>query len=415
MKILELEIQNNKAIRAFIKSLNGNNLEIAGEPGTGKTTAISALWEIMEKCPDALTKGEKSGQIKIKCGAEDKWLIAERRHTAKTSTVTIFDQDGKKVSVKDFKTMLSGLAVNPHKIMEMKPTEQTATLLKAASVETDLDALDAEISKAEQERLYAYRNAESKKPGPKPEKTEKVSVGELLKELERRQAINSQNDEKRQELLNTEELIETSDHEIVRIKKQIELLNAELFEEEAVKREHKKRYGVLKKETDNLEYEETESIKLKINDAEKTNEKAAEFQSWFVAVSNYKAALREHEAIHATIKELRTKKKSALDSAKWPLDGLSIQDGNIVYNDILLQNLGTSEQMLVTAALAIEDIKRHPLKVVRMDGIESMGKSDYEKLKKLFNKHGIQVLATRVSRGETEPYEIVITEGKYGI
>lgn len=413
MRILELEIRNNKSVKAFRKALGGNNLELAGDTGTGKTTAVSALWEIIEKCPDAVTHGEKSGQIKIKAGEGNRWLIAERKHTTKTSTVNIFDQDGKKISIADFKAMVSGLAVNPHKILDMKPTEQVATLLKAASVEIDIDALDAEIEMAEQERLIATRQAEAKKPGPQPEKAEKISVSALTIELGKRQVANMANEKKRDEHKRKSNEYRLACAEAEELKNRMEDLKKRLDEKAAQICKIEKEGKAIKSDVDKLKDSDTSEIQAQIEAAEKTNEKASAYDAWKLSDVAYRNAENIKKQWQEKVIELRDIKKVALDSAKWPLNGLSVKDGKIVYNDVLLSNLGTSEQMLVCAALAIEDIKAHPLKVVRMDGIESMSKVDYESLKGLFNGHGIQVLSTRVSRGDTEPGEIVISEGVY--
>ena len=41
LKIIEIVIENYKKIKAFYKRLDGQNMEVAGAPGQGKTTAIS--------------------------------------------------------------------------------------------------------------------------------------------------------------------------------------------------------------------------------------------------------------------------------------------------------------------------------------------------------------------------------------
>jgi len=55
--------------------------------------------------------------------------------------------------------------------------------------------------------------------------------------------------------------------------------------------------------------------------------------------------------------------------------------------------------MLICGAIAAASIHESPLRVVRLDGVESMSQEDFKKLAELFNKWDVQVLSSRVSRG----------------
>jgi len=469
LNILSIDIKNNRKIECFKTVLNGKNLEVAGETNTGKTTAISALWDILEKKSDSLKHGEKNGYVKIKIGDDDKWLIATRKHTAKTSTITIIDSEGDPVSVGDFKSMISSLSVNPHKIIEMKATQQTETLLNAANMgEFDLIAVDAEIEKVEGERLTAYRVMEALKPGVEPEKVEKVEINVLVDKKAKAVKTNTDNQSAKDHLVTlradlvknkeTAEQYETdqinaaeqakkeSDTDITqydidmdeihkRHDREVATLNTRMENKKSTNahtytdcingiktkmiicateaKQLADRIVSGEKYTKDLEDIDIEPIDKELADIEETNQKATLYMVWKEKDDKHVTAADQHSDLDIKIKELRQSKKTALDSAQWPIPGLSIQDGNVIYNDFLLSNLGQSEQMLVCAALAIEDIKAHPMRVVRMDGIESMSKNDFESLKTLFNGHGIQILSTRVSRGDVDPEEITIIEGKY--
>jgi hypothetical protein len=154
-------------------------------------------------------------------------------------------------------------------------------------------------------------------------------------------------------------------------------------------------------------------IDEQISSAEETNRKAAVYAAYQDGVKKYEELIDAHKEADRKVKELFAKRKAALDSAKWPIEGLTISDGDVYYNGILFDNLGESEQMLVTAAIALGDIEKHDIKIVRMDGVESMSKKDYETLRTLFNERGVQVLSTRVSRGGIEQNEIEIVDGIY--
>jgi len=414
MKILEIEIINNRAIKCFKSRLNGENLELAGGTGSGKTTAISALWEILEKRSDSLRHGEKSGHVRIKIGDGNKLIVATRKNTEKTSTITLMDSNGDQVSIKDFKRMISELSVNPHKIMEMKPKEQVNVLLKSASLgDFDIAKVDADIAQLEADRLDAHRKVELIKPGP--EEVERVDIADLLVQRDKATSVNSENEKRRNLLIDIKEEKRSAGVDLSELKRQLKLIQNQIIDDEAVILGLDER--ITKGETIITELADIDvgPITEQINNASQNNEQAAQHDIWVSGKEKHDTATAAYSGLDKQVRELRESKKAALNNAQWPIEGLSIVDGEVVYKECLLENLGDSEKMLVCAALAVEDIKSHPLKVVRMDGVESMSPEDFVSLKSLFNDQGIQVLSTRVSRGDVDDCEIVITDGEYGV
>ena len=405
--ILEIVMVNNRKVELFRKRLDGKNLTIAGDTGTGKTTAISALWAIMDKCSDSISHGKKKNEIRVKLSCGGKIINAVRKTTKSASKVTITDSEGDSISIGDFKKMVSDLAVNPQNILDMKPTEQLATLAKAADMgDVDLGKMDADISKAEDNRLNLGRAVELLAPGVEPEKADRVDVAALLKEKDAADAVNLDIYQKEQLL---DGLVDAAERNDLDINDAREVLAKLEERREAIRKKDEALIAALK----DLEEIPTEGIRQQLADAQDTNSKADAHLRWSEKATTHDAKADEHRAAADKVKELRDEKKSALDGAKWPLPGLSIEDGQIIYNGYYLANLGTSEQLLVCAAIALSDILAHPLHVVRLDGIESMGRKDLAAIRDLFNGHGVQVLETRVAWSEIEPNEIVLVDGKY--
>jgi len=411
MNILSLEIVNNKAIKCFRLDADGKNIEVSGDTGTGKTTAISALWDILSKGKDILTHGESKGTLRVAIGDEKAtYYVAERNTTPSKSTVTISKMLGAKalpMDLKDFEAMISKLSVNPHKIAQMRPAERIKTLLAAADCDVDLDALDSQIEDAEQERLLAGRAAKASKPVEVPEKIEPVSVSELIA---KRDAVVEKNTKNKTLLRELDELRAVQADGLREIKElEAQIVRARI--EAATRQERIDKGNAWAKKTHLVP---TDDLDEQIASSEKINALAAVYAQAVQDSENHDLLQSVRKEADDTVKALREKKKEALNSIKWPLDGISIDDGQITYNDVLLENLGESEQMLVTAAIALGDIEKHEIKVCRMDGVESMSKADYTALRDMFNNRGVQILSTRVSRGDVEEGEITIEDGCYG-
>lgn len=410
MHILSLEIINQKAIKCFQLDADGKNIEISGETGTGKTTAISALWDILSKGKDVLKHGEKKGVVRVAIGDEKAtYYIAERETTPSKSTVTISKMLGQKalpMDMKDFEAMISKLSVNPHKITQMKPTERVKALLAAADCDIDLDALDAQIAEAEQDRLLAGRAAKASKPVEVPAEAHPVSVSALIAERDEIQERNRKVKNGIAKLREYEEQFNALGAERAKLKERL----AEVEESLTVTAQ------AIKKGSEwvmNNPEESTAELDKKIALAEETNKLAAVYEQAVKDHENHVMLQAMHKESDEQVKALQQSRKDALDSITWPLEGISIENGDIMYHGVLLENLGESEQMLVTSAIALGDIEKHDIKVVRLDGIESMSKKDYTALRNLFNGRGVQVLSTRVSRGDVDEGEIVIEDGTY--
>jgi hypothetical protein len=414
LKIISLDISNVRRIKAFRVNLEGKNLHVAGDVAAGKTTSIDALWDILTKGADTLRHGTRKGVIRVKLAGGDREILAERVTTAKTSSVKIFDESDRKISVKEFNMMISSLSVNPHKIKDMTPKDQVEALLRSAKVGVDLNAMDETISEKETLRLALHRDAEKAKPaGDRPPKVERVNVATLINKLGEAEITNKENAavrESMQALYNESGQITD---EKASVAAQITEMQARLKELDDLQAKSEQKIIQAEEVVENLEDEDTQAIKEQISSAEEINSKAVAYDQWVEAEQEWHGYEEERQSCDEEIKDLREEKKQALEAAEWPIEGLSISGGEIYYEGNLLENLGESEQMLVCAALAMNDILAHDIRVVRMDGVESMSEDHMQKLVDLFNGHGIQVLSTRVARGDINEGEIEIVDGEY--
>jgi len=422
MKILSIYIKNTKCIEIFNCDIDGDHIVISGDTGTGKTTAVSALWEIIESRGNLLKNdAEGSGDIKVTLGEGDREIIATRHFTKKTNTISITSSDSGKITPTEFKKMISKLSVNPHKIIDMEPRDQIQVLLNAADLHGyDLDAADKSIAEAEEKRLEAHRQMKTLKPGEAPEKVERVTVEDVISERQEAVSHNESNAEKRERLamLKThreeqKELKEQVSEEIEELRRTLEKKEAELkhIEKEITVKSQRIEKG--EQVCGRLEDIDLSQIDAKLSELSDTNEKATRYEAWLRDKERYDKAVSVHQAEDQEVKRLKQERKEALEDAQWPIDGLSIDSGTLLYHGVEIDKLGTSEQMLVCAALVIDDVRNHPIHVVRMDGIESMSKQDFAKLQELYADADIQILSTRVAREAVEDGEIEIVEGRY--
>lgn len=416
MKILKIEVANYRLIKAMLLNLDGGNMAVAGEPGQGKTTAISLLWESLKVVGDPVTHGEKKGQIKITLGDGKTKAFVTRSLTAKTAPITIQTSEGDTVSAKEFASWFCDLGDNPHRIMDMKPTDQAQALLKAVKLPegVNLDKIDTDRDAAAAERLALRRDGEraAKALGAEPEKAERIDLSDLFQQ---QNDAASSNDKR----VNLKAKLESNKQVLSRFASLVEQRERELKAAEEALTSAKEDVTKQASYIDELntlledmpEAVDTAGIQQQIQDGSEANRKADNWDAWNKESLALEKLRADWIAKDEEVKALDQSKKDALASAEWPLDGLSVEDGAILFNGSQLAQCGHSEQMLVCGALAAETIKNHKLHVVRMDGIESMSQKDFKRLEKIFNDKGIQVLSSRVTRGDIDDGEILIVDG----
>lgn len=412
MKIHQLVIENYKTISAICLDVNGKNLSVAGSTGQGKTTTISALWDIVKSAGKPIKEGEAKGKIRIVLGHDRPELVVERRFTAKSKSLSINqlnENDNRpKPTAGEFKDWFCNLAINPHKIMDMGPTERVKHLLEVVEFPEGFNLEGVEDSIEQFSDTIKMLKDSIKRVdhslGEEPPKGEKVSLVDLLAEKEAMEAHNKS-------IKDVEENVIVAHTSIKSLFSEIEELKKQIKEKEEKIKTYQHWLSDTEKWLDTNTTKDTTAIDEKIRKSELLNQQFNDYGHWVAKKKQRDGMQEDLDKSSDVLSNLKSQKKSALENASWPVSGVSIEDGEICYQGIPLTQCGTSQQMLVCGALAASKIAESELKVVRMDGIESMSKEDFQVLEKIFNDNEIQVFSSRVTRGDIEEGEILIKDG----
>lgn len=416
MKILKIEMSNYKKIKALEIEPNGESFVVAGEPDAGKTTVISALWDLLQPISEPLKHGEKSGKIRITLGKDNSEyrIFAERKFTEKTNTISILSSKGEKITKAIIVDLLNKITYEPLKILDMKGKELTDYLLDVAIMPEGFDLHEIEQKRIilESERLDAHRDKDilKKRLGDEPEKvTEIINTEDIHKKLE---GIVEHNSEIEKAEIGVNNLIEERSIKTKRteeIQAQIDALNIELSNthDDIIKIGTRIAKGeAWLEENEKRDYTK---IKAELDAAEENNKKVEAYDKWLSEQTLYTTAKEKHAEIDTYIKQLDQDKKDGLSKAKFPVDGLTIEDGKVFYQDCLLENCGTEKQIYVSTALVASNIKG--IKAMRIDRAESMGKAARQMVIDTAKKFGVQVCMSRVAEESIGDNEIHIIDG----
>ena len=387
MKINRLEIENVKRIHAVMIEPSKDGLTIiGGKNRQGKSSVLDAIaWALggNKYKPTQAANADSAIPPRLKI-IMDNGLVVERK--GKNSDLKVTDPEGQKGGQQLLDSFVEELAINLPKFMEATGKEKANTLLQIIGVGPQLAELEQKEKSLYQERLYVGRTADQKEkfaaeqPYYPDAPEEPVSASELIREQQEILARNGQRQQWRREHDSILEKIMKTEDEIESHEASIRALKARLGELDEQRKASEKTPAELKMES--------------TLDKAKAEEDAKQYRDQYTELTN-------------AIEDVRKQKTSLLDSADLPLPGLSVKDGELIYNGQQWDNMSSAEQMIVSTSIVR---KLNPkCGFVLLDKLEAMDLDTLKEFGAWLEQEGLQAIATRVSTGDE--CSIVITDG----
>jgi hypothetical protein len=407
VKINKLEIENVKRVKAVMIEPTANGLTIlGGNNNQGKTSVLDSIaWALggnKYKPSKATREGSMnppSLRVELSNG-----LIVERK--GKNSDLKVTDPAGGRAGQQLLDSFVEEFALNLPKFMESTPKEKAATLLRIIGVGDKLYAIDNQESQLYNERLTIGRVADQKKKfaAEQPQYPEApndlVSIADLINE---QQAILARNGENAQKRLNQEKIKNELHQSEVRLAQLKEALAAE----EAT---HDKLFGdyvIANKSIEDLVDESTAEIEQSIANIEEINRKVRANLDKAKAEEDAAEFASKYEALSVEIQKVRDERSQLLESADLPLPGLSVEDGELVFEGQKWDNMSGSQQLRISTAI-VRKLKPD-CGFVLLDKLEQMDLPTLTEFGQWLESVGLQAIATRVSSGEE--CQIIIEDG----
>lgn len=407
IKINKLEIENVKRVKAvkFEPTANGITV-IGGDNGQGKTSVLDSIAWALGGNKFRPSQPVREGSV-IPPNLHivmSNGLVVERK--GKNSDLKVIDPDGNKAGQQLLDSFVEELALNLPKFMQQSNKEKANTLLQIIGVGEQLVALEKEEQDAYNRRHAIGQIADQKEKFAKEQEyypdapKELVSASDLIKQQQEILARNGENQKKRENLASIQKLHEEAVNRVEMLKR--ELSNAE--------NELAKVIGDLataNKSAKNLIDESTEELEKSITEVDEINRKVRANLDKDKAEEDARDYREEYDALTTEITEIRKRKTALLDNADLPLEGLSVEDGDLIYNGFKWDNMSGSEQLKVATAIVR---KLNPnCGFVLIDKLEQMDVTTLNAFGEWLESEGLQAIATRVSTGDE--CSIIIEDG----
>ena len=407
VKINKLEIENVKRVKAVTIEPTSNGLTIlGGNNNQGKTSVLDAIAWALGGNKYKPSKPARDGsmnpptlRLELSNG-----LIVERK--GKNSDLKVTDPSGQKAGQQLLDSFVEELALNLPKFIESSSKDKANTLLQIIGVGDKLWELDRKEERLYNERRTIGQIADQKKkyaaeqPHYPEAPNELVSIADLIHEQQEILARNGENARKRQNREEIRSQLHLSEERLKQLKEQ-------LAQEEATHEKLMGDYIEANKSIEDLVDESTEEIENSITNIEEINRKVRANLDKEKAEEDAKQYSSQYDKLTKEIQDVRDERTSLLDSADLPLPGLSVEDGELVFEGQKWDNMSGSQQLRVATAI-VRKLKPE-CGFVLLDKLEQMDIPTLTEFGKWLESEGLQAIATRVSSGEE--CQIIIEDG----
>ena len=407
VKINKLEIENVKRVKAVTIEPTSNGLTIlGGNNNQGKTSVLDAIAWALGGNKYKPSKPARDGsmnpptlRVELSNG-----LIVERK--GKNSDLKVTDPSGQKAGQQLLDSFVEELALNLPKFIESSAKDKANTLLQIIGVGEKLWELDRKEERLYNERRTIGQIADQKKkyaaeqPQYPEAPNELVSIADLIHEQQEILARNGENAKKRQNRENIVNSLHLSEARLKQLKEQ-------LAQEEATHESLMSDYIAANKSIEDLVDESTDEIESSIANIEEINRKVRANLDKEKAEEDAKEYEKQYNNLSKQIQDVRDERTSLLDSADLPLPGLSVEDGELVFEGQKWDNMSGSQQLRVATAI-VRKLKPE-CGFVLLDKLEQMDIPTLTEFGKWLESEGLQAIATRVSSGEE--CQIIIEDG----
>lgn len=404
VKINSLEFENVKKIKAVMLEPTKSGLTIiGGNNRQGKTSVLDAIaWTLGgDKFKPSSPHRENSvvdPHLKITL---DNGIIVER--SGKNSSLKVIDSTGNRGGQQLLNSFVEQFALDLPKFMNQTGKEKAATLLKIIGVGDKLFEIESEEQTLYNQRRTIGQIADQKAKFAKEMTvypgvpSEPISASDLIRQQQEILARNGENQRKRQQ----RDIYER------------ELADAMTAFEQAKLRleEAEKNVALSRQSADKLIDESTAELEKNIADIEELNKKIRanlDKEKAEIDAENYSDQYKE---LTERIDSIRRDKMKLLDSADLPLKGLSVENGELIYNGYKWDSMSGADQLIVAASIVR---KLNPnCGFVLLDKLEQMDCGTLSEFGRWLEGEGLQAIATRVSTGDE--CSIIIEDGMSSI
>lgn len=366
MKIVQMQSENVKRVKAVTITPAGPVVKIQGRNGQGKSSVLDSIAYALAgknvQPPEVIRRGEDHAQVVLDLGE----IIVHRRWTSNDkSYLEVKSKDGAKFASPQamLDKLVGTLSFDPLAFMRLPPKDQVETLRKLVGLDfTELDrerqaSFDHRTTVNREVKQLEARLATMPKVDVPPDP---VSMDDLLAEQEMLQEVQKDNDGVRRALAVRKEGHDGNLRRVEAHKRAVALLEAQLAKAredlnvaEGLAQGSAKDVSDLEAKVGGLKDPDLASVRERIRNAQATSDRIRQAKAREEVVHQLNAKQKSAEALSMAIANIDAGKAKALAEAKFPVPGLSFGDGGLTLNGLPLEQASSAEQLRVSLAMGL--------------------------------------------------------------
>lgn len=412
MRIVQMEAENVKRLRAVRITPHGAVVPITGRNAQGKTSVLDAIAMALggeRLIPTRPVRdGEESARVRVDLGeGETVELIVERRWSGGRSTLSVRSPAGAAYPKAQGKLndLVGALTFDPLAFTRMDPKKQAETLRTLAGL--DFARVDAERASAYDARRAAERDRkflEAQAAGiviPPECPSQRVDVAALMAQYEEARTANARRERMGQQVEAATEAIATLDRRVEELQKRLDAACADL--EQAIEKRRR-----MADEYKAMPVFAIDPIRDQLASAEATNAAVDALcrRADFRAKAEKVAA--EVSRLTGVINKIDAVKARAIADAALPIDGLGLSEDGVTYQGVPFDQCSSAEQLRVSVAMGLALNPTLRIMLIR-DG-SLLDAESMAMLEAMAAEHDAQVWIELVTNGDGRG--IVIEDGE---
>ena len=400
--ITRITAENFMRLKAVDISPDGNIVYITGANGEGKSSVLNAIcaalnWrDAASSIPEPIHKGEKKAVVTIDLGD----MLITRTWTSSGTQLKVESKDGAKYPTPQamLDQFFRRIGFDPLEFIRMQPRDQRQTLMDLLGI--DFSQYDLEKSDLLREKLSTQNQLTGLQQQlmdmpdvPEVVPDQEISAGDLIQKIQDAKTIAMDLDHKQEELYR-------KNMRMGEIVNQIESLQTEL---QTLEREHSCLFNLV----GTIQVPDIDSLQEQLTNIETINKQVRQKQQAFSIRERLQQAEKTVEDLSESIKDIDQDKRDALESAKFPVKGLTFDESGVLFQGVSLKQASSAEQIRVSLAIGIAMNPALKFMIIR-DG-SLLDTKSRELVADMAAKHDMQVFIEAVD--ESGKMGFVIEDG----
>ena len=349
MKIIALQAENVKRLKAVDITPDGPMVVIGGQNAAGKSSLLDSI---------AYALGGK-GHVTIRLDGDHPLKIKRTFNDTGTTSLKVTTADG--ATPASPQTLLDGLcgriAFDPLEFTRLSPQKQAETL--RGLVGLDFAEHDAKRRGLFDERTGVNRDVKhtearldaAPQHGGIPDA--EVSVADLTTLLTEAQALNTAKTQAEHKANDAESGVVLATLSVKRTEEALAEAQRIFDGEVARKTKLREEAARLTAEAEKLPACECQPLLDRMAAADTTNTQVRENRERKRLAAELAGLYEKTEALTEAIKQLDTDKQDTLEATKWPVEGLGFAESGITFSGLPLEQASSAEELRISVAIGL--------------------------------------------------------------